>query len=165
SNGKTRHLTVGSGKDKVIWVLDRDAMGKYHSGSNNVYQEIDGGITGGVFAKPSYFNGTVYYGAVGDSLKAFPINSARLATSSSSHSDNSFGYPGPNPTISANGTADAIVWAVENGTTGVLHAYVAANLGSELYNSKQAGGRDSFGGNKYITPVVANGKVFVGTPN
>src|SRR6185312_6366488 len=48
-----------------------------------------------------------------------------------------------------------------------LHAYDAADLGRELYNSNQApGGRDQFGtGNKFITPTVADGKVFVGTTN
>ena len=47
----------------------------------------------------------------------------------------------------------------------MLHAYDAGNLATELYNSNQAsGGRDSFAGNKFITPMIANGKVFVGTP-
>jgi hypothetical protein len=169
STGKTRHLTAGSGKDTAIFVLDRDNMGKFNGSKNNVYQQINGQLTGGVWAKPSYFNGVVYYGAVGDSIKAFPVTSAKLATSPSSHSSDTFGYPGATPSISANGTQNGIVWAVENDRTnhvGVLHAYDATNLATELYNSSQASnGADSFSDNKYITPMVADGKVYVGTPN
>jgi hypothetical protein len=67
--------------------------------------------------------------------------------------------------ISANGSSAGIVWAHENSNPAVLHAYEAANLAHELYNSAQAAnGRDQFGaGNKFIAPVIADGKVFVGT--
>ena len=165
ANGNTRHLAVGSGKDAIIYVLDRDNMGKFNSSSDNIYQQINGQI-GGVWSKPSYFNNTVYYGAVGDHLKAFPITSAKLSTAPATQSSASFAYPGTTPSISANGTSNAIVWAVENGSTGVLHAYNATNLTSELYNSNQAANnRDQFSDNKYVTPMVANGKVYVGTPN
>lgn len=165
ANGATRHLAVGSGKDAIIYVLDRDNMGKFNSSADNIYQQINGQI-GGVFSKPSYFNNTVYYGAVGDHLKAFPITNAKLAGTPAAQSANSFAYPGTTPSISANGTSNAIVWAVENGSTGVLHAYNATNLTSELYNSNQAANsRDHFSDNKYVTPMVANGKVYVGTPN
>ena len=71
--------------------------------------------------------------------------------------------------MSANGTTNGIVWAVESAPGGpaVLHAYNPANLSIEYYNSTQAAsGRDSFGnGNKFVTPVIADGEVFVGTPN
>jgi hypothetical protein len=115
---------------------------------------------------PAYFNNVIYYGAVNDTLKAFPITNAKLATSAAFHSANSFQYPGTTPAVSANGTSNGIVWAVENSSPAVLHAYDATNL-NELYNSNQAaGGRDHFGnGNKFITPLIVNGKVFVGTPN
>jgi len=86
----------------------------------------------------------------------------------SSQSATSFGYPGTTPGVSANGAAAGIVWAVESalGSPAVLHAYDATNLANELYNSSQAAsGRDSFGdGNKFITPMIVNGKVYVGTP-
>jgi len=165
--GATRHLAVASGKNNpTIYVLDRDNMGKFNAGTDQIYQEIPSEIpSAGEFGKPSYFNNTVYYGAVGDRLKAFPIANGKLATTPSSQSSATFGYPGTTPSISANSTTSGIVWAVENGGTGVLHAYDATNLGRELYNSGQAAnGRDQFGGNKFITPMVANGRVYVGTP-
>src|SRR2546429_682866 len=166
ATGTTRHLAVGSGKDANIYVLDRDNMGKFNANQNNVYELISGQLAGGEFAKPSYFNGTVYYGAVGDALKAFPITNAKLAVTPSSQSSNQFPYPGTTPSISANGAANGIVWAVENGSTAVLHAYDATNLATEIYNSNQAAnGRDQFAGNKFITPIVVNGRVYVGTPN
>lgn len=166
ASGKTRHLAVGSGKDSVIYVLDRDNMGKFNGGQDNIYQQISGQLGGGLFSKPSYFNNTVYYGAVGDHLKAFPITSALLAETPSSESASTFAYPGTTPSISANGATNGIVWAVENASTGILHAYSATNLTNELYNSNQAANnRDQFSDNKFVTPMVANGKVYIGTPN
>jgi hypothetical protein len=167
STGAVRHLAVGSGKDGIIYVLDRDNMGKFSPTQNVIYQQINGQLAGGEFAKPSYFNGTVYYGSVGDTIKAFPIAAGKLATTPSSQSATPFPYPGATPSISASSaSANGIVWAVENGTIAVLHAYDATNLATELYNSNQAvNGRDQFAGNKFITPMVANRKVFVGTPN
>ena len=165
ASGTPRQLAVGSGKDGQIYVLDRSAMGKFNAGQNAIYQQI-GALNGSVYSKPSYFNNTVYYGAVGDNLKAFAITSGKLAITPASHSSATFGYPGATPSISANGTSNGIVWAVEASTTAVLHAYDATNLGNELYNSNQAaGGRDQFADNKFITPMVANGKVFIGTPS
>lgn len=164
ASGITRHLAVGSGKDANIYVLDRDNMGKFNGNADNIYQLISGQLSGGVYAKPSYFNGTVYYGAVNDTIKAFPVSNALLATSPSSHSAHSFPYPGAAPSISASGTTNGIVWVVENSSPAVLHAYDATNLTNELYNSNQAANsRDQFSNNKFVTPMVANGKVYIGT--
>lgn len=164
ANGNTRHLAVGSGKDANIYVVDRDNMGKFNGNADNIYELISGQLAGGVWAKPSYFNGTVYYGAVGDAIKAFPITNALLATTPSSQSSHTFTYPGAAPTISANGSTNGIVWVVENSSPAVLHAYDAINLANEFYDSNQApNGRDQFSNNKFITPMVANGKVYVGT--
>jgi hypothetical protein len=163
-NGVTRHLAVGAGKDANIYVVDRDNMGKFNSASDNNYQTITGQI-GGVWSKPSYFNNTVYYGAVSDALKAFPVTNAKLAGTPTSQTTHTFGYPGTTPSISANGTANGIVWAIEN-SGAILFAYDATNLTKELYDSNQAANnRDHFSGNKFITPMVVNGKVYVGTPN
>ena len=165
ATGKVHHLAVGAGKDQVIYVVNRDSMGKFNpSNDNAVYQELPSALGGAEFASPAYFNGTVYYGAYLSQLRAFPIKNAQLANMPSSQSTARFDYPGTTPSISANGSTNAIVWAVENAQSGVLHAYDAANLAHELYNSNQAGKRDQFFDNKFIVPMVAGGKVFVGTP-
>jgi hypothetical protein len=165
--GHVHHLAVGAGKDSNIYVVDRDNMGKFNPNNDSaIYQEIDGVLPGGVWAMPAYFNNTVYYGSVGSPLKAFSITNAKLSTSPTGQTATSFTYPGTTPSVSANGITNGIVWAVENTSPAVLHAYDATNLSHELYNSNQAGSRDQFGpGNKFITPIVVNGKVFVGTQN
>jgi outer membrane protein assembly factor BamB len=165
SQGHVHHLAVGAGKDSNIYVVDRDNMGKFNPNDDSaIYQEIDGALPGGVWAMPAYFNNTVYYGPVGHPLKAFSISNAKLSTSPTSQTATSFTYPGTTPSVSANGTSNGIVWAIENTSPAVLHAYDATNLAHELYNSNQAGSRDQFGpGNKFITPLIVNGKVFVGT--
>jgi hypothetical protein len=162
----TLHLAVGAGKDSHLYLVNRDSMGKFSSSTNNIYQDLAGALPGGVWAMPAYFNNTIYYGSVGSPIQAFTITNAKLLTSATAQTPTSFGYPGATPSVSANGTSNGIVWAVENSSPAVLHAYSATNL-NELYNSNQASnGRDQFGsGNKYITPMIVNGKVFVGTPN
>lgn len=165
STNTVRHLMVGAGKDGNIYVVDRDSMGKFNASSNKNYQTLTGVLPGGIWSTPAYFNGTLYYGSVSGTLKAFAISGAKLGTAPQSQSTTQFTYPGTAPGVSANGSANGIVWAHENTSPAVLHAYDATNLAHELYNSNQAAAnRDQFGaGNKYITPVVADGKVFVGT--
>jgi Immunoglobulin I-set domain len=169
TQGNTWQLAVGAGKDGHIYVANRNLMGKFNTNNDSaIYQEIDSnGLGGGVWSMPAYFNNVVYYGAVSDHLRAFSIANAKLSTPAGSMSATSFGYPGTTPSISSNGTANGIVWAVENnGGGGVLHAYDATNLETELYNSNQAANnRDHFSDNKFITPMIANAKVYVGTPN
>jgi len=166
-SGHTMHLAVGAGKDGNLYVVNRDSMGKFSQNNSNIYQELDGGLPGGVWAMPAYFDNTVYYGPVGSPILAFTINNAKLSSNATAQSAYGFSYPGATPSISANGTSNGIVWAVANDAfTAELRAFNATNLNG-LYDSNQAsGGRDQFGaGNKFITPTIVNGKVFVGTRN
>jgi hypothetical protein len=169
SGGGVHHLMVGAGKDGEVYVLDRDHLGGFDATANAVWQQFPLSASGTVkeFGTPAYFDGRVYLGGVNDALRAFAVRNAYLASLPVTQTAKSFPYPGTTPSISANGSSGGIVWAVENSDPAVLHAYDAADLGHELYNSNQAAnGRDHFGaGNKYITPTVADGKVFVGTPN
>jgi hypothetical protein len=170
ANGKVQHLIVGAGKDKTIYIASRDSLGKFNANSAtnaNIYQQITGQLAGLNYTTPAFFNGVLYYASDGDNLKAFPFTNAKLATAPTSISTATFAHPGSTPAVSANGTQNGIVWAVESAlkAPAVLHAYDPTNLQHELYNSTQAGGsRDAFGnGNKFITPLVINGKVYIGT--
>lgn len=169
STGTVRHLAVGAGKDGHLYVVNRDDMGKFMTSTNSIWQDLGHALPGGIWSAPAYFNGQVYFGDVNGTLKAFALNQAKFGASPASVSGNVFGFPGASPAVSANGSTGGIVWAVESssGQAAVLHAFDASNLATELYNSNQAaGGRDHFGnGNKFITPTIANGKVYVGTPN
>ena len=164
--GGTLNLAVGAGKDGNLYVVNRNNMGKWNANSNNVYQEIAGALPNGVWGVPAYFNSTVYYCDQGGTLKSFAISNGMLAATPV-QTGASFTYPGILPSVSANGTSNGIVWGIENTGTAVLHAWAANNLTQELYNSNQAAsGRDHFGsGNKYITPMIADGKVFAATSN
>jgi hypothetical protein len=114
---------------------------------------------------PAYFNGRIYYSERDAPLKAFTVTNAKLSASPTSQTTASFGYPGTIPSVSANGTANGIVWAPQASNPAILHAYDATNLAHELYNSNQAANkRDNYGAaNKYTALIVAGGKVFVGT--
>ena len=169
--GAVHHLIVGAGKDKNIYLADRDNLGKFNATGNdtNLYQKVTGQLAGLNYSTPAFFNGILYYGSVGDNLKAFPFTNAKMAATPSSRSAAFFAHPGTTPAVSSNGTTNGIVWAVESNlnSAAVLHAYDPADLTHELYNSNQApNARDAFGnGNKFITPLVVNGKVYIGTQN
>jgi outer membrane protein assembly factor BamB len=169
SSGVMHELVVGAGKDQNIYLADRTNMGKFNPNNNSqIYQELTGALAGSVFSAPAFVDRRIYYGAVGDTIKAFPFKSnGMLNATPESMTSTQFGFPGATPSISGSSAKTLILWAVENTSPAVLHAYNANNLAIELYNSNQApGGRDNFGsGNKYITPTIANGKVYVGTPD
>lgn len=169
SKGKSHYLGVGAGKDGNIYVVDATNMGKFNPNNDNaIYQEIDGALDGGMWSMPAYFNGSVYFGPVSGNLLQFTFSNAKLSTSPASKSSTIFSYPGSTPSISANGSKNGIVWAIEHSDPNdVLHAYSAGNLGKELYNSNQAAhSRDALGtASHFGTPLIINGKVYVGTSN
>jgi len=163
-NGITRHLALGAGKDGSLYVVDRDNMGQFNATKNDVYQQIQISSHEN-HSSPIFFSGAVYICPAGDTLKAFTVTKAQLGTSPSSQSSHVFGSNGAVVSISANGTSNGIAWALDWGA-GTLFAYDATNLGKELYDSNQAtNNRDHFSavGGHFITPMVVNGRVYVGT--
>jgi hypothetical protein len=166
------HLLVQAGKEGTIDLVNRDKMGHFHSGNDSqIVQTIPFAI-GGIWGAPAFWNNNVYFGGQSDYLKAFSFdpNAQLLSASYTSKSSEFYNYPGPTPSVSANGNANGIVWIIESDTYGggaaVLRAYNATNLGNELYNSKQNSGRDGAGlAVKFTVPAVADGHVFLGAEN
>jgi hypothetical protein len=168
--GPNPHLLVQMGKDGVLRVINRDNMGQYSSTSDNIVQEVGGNRA--LFGSPVYFNGKIYFGALSSPIQAFTVTDGLLSTSPTDVGTDYFFFPGTTPSISANGTSNAILWAVNshafsnNGPGGpaVLYAYDAANLSAgALYNSNENLSRDDPGGAiKFAVPTVANGKVYLG---
>ena len=187
------HLLVATGKTEEIYLINRDNMGKFNVGSNsNIVQDIPtrssqtgcltatiGSSTGSTCrnGSPAFFsNGTnsyVYMIDDGNSTPAslsFPcdvlqytLTNGLLSTSPAAEATFGTNCLVGSPSISANGSSNAIVWVVvSKGTATALHALDPVTL-SSLYNSQQHQTRDALGNvARFVTPTVSNGKVYVG---
>ncbi len=167
--GPFPHLLVGAGKQGRIYLINRDQMtqGNIHydfaHSQDHIVQSLDG-IINASFDTPAYFNGSIYYGGTDDYLKQLPLELGQLSTFPNSVGARVFPFPGTTPSVSANGTNNGIVWAIQMGTPAVLTAYNSDDLTTELYNSSQAAGqRDRLTNSvKFAVPTIANGTVIVG---
>jgi hypothetical protein len=167
--GTHPHLLVLEGKEGKIYLVDRDNMGKFNAGTDNVVQVVPG-VVNGTWSTPAYFNGEVYYNGIDDALKALSVSVGLLGTTPLSQATVGFGYPGATPSISSNARANGIVWTLQTDAYGsngpaVLHAYDATDVSHELYNSSLSATDQLGGAVKFSVPTVANGRVFVGTSN
>ena len=152
---------------------------------DNVVQEMNLGAAEGnsaIYSTPAFWQGPngayIYEAGNGDFIKAFSLTNGLLSTAPTSQSPETFTFPGENLTVSSNGSTagTGIVWAISPNAScpvldhcnpagaGVLRAYDATNLGTELYSSSQNTARDGLASFiKFTVPIVANGQVFVGT--
>jgi hypothetical protein len=174
-NNHVHHLLVAAGKDENLYLLNRDNLGQFNSSNNNqIYQELPGALTGGVWSSPAYFNTFIYFGGGREDggapapLWQFQFdfttdpNKPLLKPAAIHQTSIQFNAPGPTPTVSSNGNTNGIVWVCENNSSGqaVLHAYDATNVETELFSSGNIGLAA-----KFAVPTVCNGKVYVGTAN
>ena len=157
------------GKSGSIYLIDRDHMGGYNPNDNSqIVQDMENAI-GGLWATPAWWNNNVYFGGSSDYLRQYTFDSSSGLLSNTAVATGTYsGFPGPTPSISANGTNNAIVWTLQVDQYGsgqaILHAYDANNISTELYNSTQNKVRDQPGvAVKFTVPTVVNGKVYVPT--
>lgn len=167
--GPHPHLLVTVGKDGYLYVIDRDRMGKYQSGSNSHAVQAFQAANDGGFGAVAYWNGHVYAFGSDDVLKDFVLTNGRLGKTPAHQGTFRFKPAAATPSVSANGAKDGIVWVLltkawnAQDTFGVLQAYDAADVGRMLYSSATNTARDGAGlVTRFSIPMVANGRVYVG---
>ncbi len=175
------HLAIAGGKDGNLYAFNRDNLGGF--GDGNAWQEIAVGAedlsspnAGVIFSTEAFWNNFLYIIGAGEPLQAYQLSttSAKFSLASAAGSPaGGFGYPGSSPSVSASGTTNGILWALDMSAycTGgssacgpaVLHAYDATNVANELWNSSMVSTDAAGNAVKFVVPTVANGKVYVAT--
>jgi hypothetical protein len=178
--GAIQHLALTGAKNGRIYLLDRDALGRFDPGADHVVQSLTTAISGGLFGMPTYWKGNVYVNSSRDTLKSLAFapgdgavvstdpSSPQLDERPSSVSSVLAGFPGISPIVSASGSEGGVVWALQTnaavtgGGSAVLRAYDASDLGQLLWSSDARAEDDPGPAVKFTVPVVVNGKVYVG---
>ncbi|HEU4416902.1 MAG TPA: hypothetical protein VFT65_19085, partial [Candidatus Angelobacter sp.] len=130
--------------------------------------------TSSFYGTAAWFNGSIYVGNDPGPVKSFSYNAGHLTTTgATAETISGFSY-GTTPFVSANGTSNGIVWVLDHGlpiqdphsatpAPAILRAYDATNISHLLYSSAQNPADVPGFGIKFTEPIVANGKVFIGT--
>jgi hypothetical protein len=162
--GLHRHVLLQPGKVGMIYVIDRDRMGKFHSNGDAILQEIR---TGEGYGAMAYWNGHVFFAASDDALRDYAVRDGQLTLSRQSATK--FANPGATPSISADGAKNGIVWAVATKTwngedrAAILYAFDARNIAQPIYTSEQNSQQDRAAlATRFVVPVVVNGRVYFG---
>lgn len=170
--GPNLHLLVQSDKKGTIYLVNRDNMGQYNPQNNRQIVQNLPNANLGMWNSPAWWSNHLYFGGSMDYLKAFAFNPGKglIASVPTSQTSKIFNYPGTTPVVSSNQLTNPILWALDNSMfkapngNAVLYAYDATNLATELYDSAVNPTRDNAGAAvKFTVPIVANGKVYVGT--
>ena len=164
--GLDPNLLLVGGKGGALYAIDRDRMGGYqpHAEKDAVQTTV---FPRALFGASAYWNGHVYAVGANDAIREFALRQGEMKPGSSGTDE--FPDGGATPAVSANGTRDGIVWAIESlgwregRRPAVLHAYDALNVARELYTSGQNAERDRAGNAlRFTIPTIANGRVYVG---
>ena len=166
------HRLVVGAKEHTLYVLDRENLGRYDEETDHVVQSLNV-VSHFLISNPVFFDERLYVLPHQLPLMAFATDPATglfgedpvdIAATCPTCFDR-----GSTPSISADGTRNAIVWVLDNGgyqksAPAILHALDATDLTKELYvSATSALSADAAGpAVKFTVPAVANGRVFVG---
>ncbi len=175
------NLITGGGKTGVLYLLNTANLGEESAGDAGAVQEETVSVSeirgGPVYWQRSAANGgpLLFDWGSSDWVKAYPFNGTKLATSPSAQGSGTQIWPGGILTLSANNDTpgSGVLWATvatsgdasdNPPVPGELHAFNAANVSQELWNSAMNPSRDAFGNfAKFVPPLVVNGKVYIAT--
>jgi hypothetical protein len=149
----------------MIYVIDRDRMGGFHSEGDAVLDRLR--IAGGGYGAMAYWNGHLFFACSDDFLRDYVLTNGRLILNR--YSQMRFENPGATPSISADNKKNGIVWAVSTKTgngedrSAILYAFAAKDVHKPIYSSEQNPSRDRAGlATRFVIPVVVNGRVYLG---
>ncbi|HVI06853.1 MAG TPA: hypothetical protein VND65_01020 [Candidatus Binatia bacterium] len=172
--GHVPHLIVAAGKDGNMYLMDGDRLGGYSPSRNNVL---------GTYQIGSCWCGQSYYldptdgaprvvSSGGNQVLVWKLKTSprpSLTQVSQSPAIRGGQNPGFFTTISSNGTANPIIWALSHPNSQqqnavALYAFNPDGAhGMTTLIELAAGNWPNFGGNSNLVPLVANGKVYVGS--
>src|SRR5581483_5052012 len=177
----------GGGKLGILYLVNTQNMGHEVAGNTQIFQNFQGIAVSScgynhIHGTPVYWNSSsngpmIYVWGENDTGKAYKYTNGKFATTPASHTSatsptTGCGMPGGILAVSANGNINGILWAstlytgnaLHSNAPGMLRAFDANNLGTELWNSRMNDPRDDSGTlAKYVAPTIANGKVYMPT--
>jgi hypothetical protein len=175
-------MLISGSKEGRFYMVNSQAMGGYDStGDNHIAQEFmigehscdaetpgsgaaEGTGWNRMYGTPAFWNNNMYAQASSLQLKQFQFQNGTFNPTPVAQSPSASGLRGGNSVVSSNGNQNGVVWTYEKSASGrgILHAYDAMSVSTELWNSNMNANRDQMGtGIAFIAPVVMNGKVFV----
>jgi hypothetical protein len=172
-SGSLPHLAVAAGKDGNMYFMNEDKLGGYSTTTNHVLGTYS---VGGCWCGPSYFvdptDGLARVVSSGGNqvivwkLQTSPSPKLTRVGKVSIASGQNGGFF---TSISSNGNANPIIWALSRPLSQQLnnvwlYAFNPDPAGSKtLLFKSRAGPWPNQGGDSNLVPVVANGKVYVGS--
>lgn len=173
------NLLVHGGKEPIFFVMRTTNLGHEQAGNNQIVQNFP--VTGrNIHSGPVFWNRTtdagptLYVWPENTTLQAFQFNGSIFSTTPISQSTivAPSGHSAGVLTLSANGSTpgSGIIWASmpinedsDHGVhAGLLRAFDANNLSTELWDSEMNSSRDALGNwPKFSSPTVANGRVYM----
>ena len=162
--GAFPHEAIAIGKEGTIYVLNRDKMGNLcttcTTADSQIVQEVQLAV-GFESGSPVYWNNMVYFTGSSVPALAFNLSNGSLVIPAAAQSTKVSGSG--HALITANGTSNGILWFPSGQTLWAVDAHTLARL----YNSDQAANsRDTVPPlAHFATPIVADGKLFIGTQN